>query len=57
MFKCRSCEAKDKHIVYLQGLIDRLMVQTWPKVDETAPDETVKAEDENVAERITFGEG
>lgn len=42
---------------YLQGLVDRLMVQTWPKPDAT-PEEPVKTElPEGIAERITFGEG
>lgn len=58
MFKCRACETKDKQIVYLQGLVDRLMVQTWPKVVDEAPETPDKTEDDPLAvERITFGDG
>lgn len=55
--KCKSCAELRRQNEYLQSLVERLMVQTWPKPD-TAPDEPVKSElPDNVSERITFGEG
>ena len=58
IFRCRKCQALEAQVVYLQGLVDRLMVQTWPKVVDEAPEPPDKTEDDPlVAERITFGDG
>jgi hypothetical protein len=57
-WRCRTCEAMEKQVEYLQGLVDRLMTQTWPKVDSVPePPEPAAEEDSAVAERIKFGEG
>jgi len=56
--KCGKCEALQDEVAHLRGLIDRLMVQTWPKVETgTAEPKPEIEEDTRVAERITFGEG
>ena len=58
MFECRRCKAYQDEIAHLRGLVDRLMVQTWPKVVDEAPETPDKTEDDPlVAERITFGDG
>ena len=55
---CPTCEELRRQNVYLQALVDRLMVQTWPKVVDEAPEPPDKTEDDPlVAERITFGDG
>lgn len=55
---CQTCEELRRQNVYLQSLVDRLMVQTWPPVVNEAEGSDKPAEDDPlVAERITFGDG
>lgn len=55
--KCVTCEELQKQVSYLQGLVDRLMIERWPKIDPDKPEPPVEAIDDKSTERITFGEG
>lgn len=54
---CLTCVELQRQNEYLQSLVDRLMVQTWPRPDVTVPEKPAAELPEDVAERITFGEG
>ena len=62
MFKCAGCEAKDKQIIYLQGLIDRMIKKMAPLPEdyegtESSEDDSPPKEEEVPAgeERYTYG--
>lgn len=53
--KCSGCEARDREIEHLRGLVDRLMTQTWPKPEtETIVTPPITG-DAKVVEKIRFG--
>lgn len=55
--KCPTCEVLRQQNQYLQGLVNRMMDMTYPKVEkELAPE--LKPQDQiDEPEQITIGEG
>lgn len=54
---CKACAELRRQNEYLQSLVDRLMVQTWPKPGVGEEEPVKVGEADNVAERIVFGDG
>ena len=59
MFECKKCEALEKQVAYLQGLVERLMlkIDVAPIYDQEDDDEEKGQDPEDDREIIMYGEG